>query len=101
MRTRIKKLSILTFLITLIISIQSCNNSEKKNKVSDQDAIARINSKFEEAYKSKDGKAIQELYTNSGTLIAPYGTYKGNEEVKASFERDFSNHKSHIFYSRC
>ncbi len=86
--------SVLTLLLMLALTIQSCNNSEKKDKLSDQDDIARINSNFEEAYKRKDGEAIQALYTESGTLIAPYGTYEGNKEVKASFERDFSTHQS-------
>lgn len=89
-----RQVSVLTLLLTIAITIQSCNNSEKKNKISDQDAIAKINSKFEEAYKRKDGEAIQALYTQSGSLIAPYGTYEGNKEVKASFERDFSTHQS-------
>ena len=94
MKILIKQISLFAFLLSLTLAIQSCNSSQKKNELSDREAIAQINKKFEEAYKSKNGKDIQALYTDNGSLIAPYGTYEGKNAVRGSFERDFSTHKS-------
>lgn len=94
MKILIKQTSLFAFLLSLTFAIQSCNSSQKRNELSDREAIAQINKKFEEAYKSKNGKAIQALYADNGSLIAPYGTYEGSNAVRASFERDFSTHES-------
>ena len=91
MKKLTNQLTLFSLFFALAFGIQSCNTSRKGNY---QDAIKQINEKFQDAYKTKDDKAIKKLYTDDATLVTPYGTVHGSEAIRASLEEDFSNHDS-------